>query len=149
MNWRDIVILAAAVLSPALLLALSWTGARLTHLIGALARKERATGALLRLDQTVFAVVREIQQVTADPLRAAAPDGKLGTNVPSMLHRAAISRVRQHLGTRGVSELARVLGLDGDALDRLLATRVEAAVYELKRPHELASTARRGVQRAG
>jgi hypothetical protein len=142
-TWWDVLVLALAVLSPALALALSWTGARLARLFGARARDERTRAALALLDEAIFTIVREIQQVSADTLRAGSSDGKLGTGISSMLRRAALSRVREQLGARGIAELGRVLGLDQQALDRLIGTRIEAAVYELKRRQEWQSEAAR------
>ncbi len=144
MNASDVATNVAEALSPVLLGVLTWTAARLSRLIEARATEERVRGALLRLDHAVSTVVRELQQVTVDALKTASRDGKLGANVPSMLQRAALWRVRQHLGAKGIADLARVLGLDAQSVDRLIGTRVEAAVYDLKRQLSGHGTATRG-----
>lgn len=49
----------------------------------------------------------------------------------------AIETVRLYLGAKGVAELTKVLGLDGgDSVDKVLSTRIEAAVHDLKRARE-------------
>jgi hypothetical protein len=49
-----------------------------------------------------------------------------------MLKRSALTAIKQHLGARGIGELARVLGLDSESVDRMIGTRIEATVHDLK-----------------
>lgn len=119
--------------SPLLVAALTWVASRVSRLISARIRNERLRTALLRLDDIVVAVVKETFQVTVDALRAAAPDGKLPTPVAETVKQAAIDSIKAQLGTLGLVELQKVLGLSESATHDLISTRVEAAVYSLKR----------------
>ena len=133
MRWHDVAVLTAAVLSPLAVGAVSWAATRLSGLMTVRLRGDAQQSALTRIDEAAFTVVREMEQVTVNAFRSASPRGTLGTNIPSLLHRAALGRVRDHLGPKQMSALAQALGLDGDAVNRLIGTRIEAAVYELKR----------------
>jgi hypothetical protein len=121
------------VLSPVLLAALTWLAAKVAQLIHAKVRNEYLRGVLVRLDDAVLAAVREVHQVTVEELKARSADGKLTPEERARVKQVAIDAVKSHLGKRGIGELARVLGLEGGAIDKLLATRVEAAVHDLKR----------------
>jgi hypothetical protein len=85
------------------------------------------------LDDAVLAAVREVHQVTVEELKAAIADGKLPPEERARVKQVAIDAVKSHLGKRGIGELATVLGLVDGAVDKLLATRVEAAVRDVKR----------------
>lgn len=132
MNGSDIGLEVFKVLSPVLLAALTWVAAKLGQLINARVRNEYLRGVLARLDDTVFAVVREVHQVTVDALKAATVDGKLPPSARDTVKQAALNAIKAHLGVRGVAELAKVLGLDGPAVDRLIGTKIEAAVHDIK-----------------
>jgi len=121
------------VLSPVLLAALTWLAAKVAQFIHAKVKNEYLRGALARLDDAVLVAVREVHQVTVEELKATSADGKLTPEERARVKQVAIDAVKSHLGKRGIGELARVLGLEGGAIDKLLATRVEAAVHDLKR----------------
>jgi hypothetical protein len=121
------------VLSPVLLAALTWLAAKVAQLVHAKVKNECLRGVLVRLDDAVLAAVREVHQVTVEELKAASADGKLTPEERARVKQVAIDAVKSHLGKRGIGELAKVLGLGDGAVDRLLATRVEAAVHDLKR----------------
>ena len=87
---------------------------------------------LVRLDDAVLAAVREVQQVTVETIKSASADGKLTAEERAQVKQAAIDAVKSHLGTKGLGELAKILGLEGGAIERLLSTRVEAAVHDLR-----------------
>ena len=46
----------------------------------------------------------------------------------------ALASVKAHLGAKGLAEIAKVLGLEGGALEGLLSSKVEAAVHDLRGP---------------
>jgi hypothetical protein len=121
------------VLSPVLLAALTWLAAKAAQFIHAKVKNEYLRGVLVRLDDAVLAAVREVHQVTVEELKAASADGRLTPEERARVRARAIETVRTHLGTRGLGELAKVLGLDDGGIEKLLATRVEAAVHDLKR----------------
>jgi hypothetical protein len=121
------------VLSPLLLAALTWLAAKAAQLINAKVKNEYLRGVLVRLDDAVLGAVREVHQVTVEELKAASADGKLTPDERARVKQVAIDAVKSHLGTKGLGELAKILGLGDGAVDKLLATRVEAAVHDLKR----------------
>jgi hypothetical protein len=120
------------ILSPVLLAGLSWLSVKAAQLISAKVRNEYLRGVLVRLDDAVLAAVREVQQVTVDSLKAASADGQLTADERAKVKQAAIDSIKSHLGTKGIGEVAKVLGLEDGAVDKLLSTRVEAAVHDLK-----------------
>jgi hypothetical protein len=140
----DIAIAVLQLASPILLAVLTWVATKAAQLIHGRVKNEYLRGVLVRLDDTVLTVVREIHQVTVDTLKAAAPNGKLGSDVKAMLKRSAITAIKEHLGPRGLAELARVLGLDEEAVDRMIGTRVEATVHDLKQARGVTATTKGG-----
>jgi hypothetical protein len=122
----------AEALSPLLLAALSWLSLRIAALINAKVRNERLHGILSRLDDAVFMAVREVEQVFVSMLKTASDDGALSADERRDAKDAAVRAARSYLGARGVTELAKVLGLVDDEVERLLGARVEAAVYNLR-----------------
>ena len=135
MDWKDIGLKTLEVLSPALLAAVTWAAAKGAQLITAKIKNETLRGILVRLDDAVLSAVREVQQVTVDAIKAASADGTLTPDEQAQVKQAAIASVKSYLGPKGIVEIAKVLGLDGIAVDALLATRVEAAVHDLKLAH--------------
>lgn len=87
---------------------------------------------LVRLDDAVLASVREVQQVTVDAIKEASADGKLSPDERAKVKQAALSSVKSHLGTKGLADLVKILGLEDGTIDSLISTRVEAAVHDLK-----------------
>jgi hypothetical protein len=134
MNTQTITAHAFQILSPVLLAALTWVAARLAQFINARVRQEYLRSVFLRLDDAVLSVVRELNQVMVDALKAAAPGGKLPIDVGNNIKQGALAALKQYLGTKGLTEIARVLAIPDASLDRLLGTRIEAAVNQLKSP---------------
>ena len=132
MQGTDIALGVFKVLSPVVLAAFTWVAAKWGQWINARVKNEYLRGVLARLDDTVLAVVREVHQVTVDALKAATVDGKLPLGARETVKQAAISAIKGHLGSKGLSDLASVLGLDGPGIDRLIGTKIEAAVHEVK-----------------
>ena len=119
-------------LSPLLLAALSWLSLRIAALINAKVKNERIQGILLRLDDAVFLAVREVEQVFVSMLKTASEDGVLTAEERRQAKDAALRAARSYLGTRGLAELGKVLGLPEDEVDRVIGGRVEAAVYNMR-----------------
>jgi hypothetical protein len=132
MDYGELGLKIFEALSPLLLAALTWAAAKLAQYIQAKVKSEYLRGVLVRLDDAVLAAVREIQQVTVEAIKAASADGKLTPEERAKVKQAAIDSVKSHLGTKGLAELAKILGLEGGAIEKLLSTRVEAAVHDLK-----------------
>lgn len=132
MNASDIGLKIFQVLSPALLAVLGWAAARLAQLITARVKNEYLRGALVRLDDTVFAAVREIQQTVVDGLKGVSVDGRLTQADKDRIKQDVLNTIKSHLGLKGLKELAAILGLELGGVDKLISTKVEAAVHDLK-----------------
>ena len=135
MKLYDLASGALHILSPLFAAALTWVAAKLSQLINARVHNERLRNMLTRLDDTVFAVIRELQQVTVERLKAATPDGKLTPEARDMVKTAALTAIREQLGAKGLSELSRVLGISSQSIDNVLVTHIESAVLALKQAH--------------
>ena len=129
----QIAVGAFKILSPLLLTALTWVAGRISQLIKTHVHAERLRGLLARVDDTVLAVVKEINQVSVDAMKATSAGGKLPAGAGDVLKQSAIDAVRAQLGPKVMSDLTEALSLSAEALERLLSTKVEAAVYGLKR----------------
>lgn len=132
MDMTEIGLAVFKALSPVLLAAFTWVAARLGQWINARVRNEYLRGVLVRLDDAVLAVVREVHQVTVEALKAATVNGKLPPAARESVKQAALNTIKSYLGARGIAELARVLGLSSEGVDRLIGTKIEAAVHDLK-----------------
>jgi hypothetical protein len=132
MTAGDIVLKIFVVLSPALAALLAWASTRLVQLITAKVKFEYLRGVLVRLDDVVFAAVREIQQTVVDDLKSNSPDGRLTPAQRDQLKQDVLAKIKSHIGMKGLAEIAKILGLDGVGLDNFIATKAEAAVHDLK-----------------
>jgi hypothetical protein len=132
MDYGELGLKVLQILSPILLAALTWVAAKAAQYIQAKVKNEYLRGVLVRLDDAVLTVVREVQQVTVEAIKSGSADGKLTPDERARVKQAAIDSVKSHLGMKGISELAKILGLESGAVDKLLSTRVEAAVHDLK-----------------
>jgi hypothetical protein len=119
-------------LSPLFVAALSWLSLRVAALINAKVKNERLHGILSRLDDAVFAAVREVEQVYVSMLKTASEDGALTAEERRQAKDAALQAARTYLGPRGLTELGTVLGMVEDDVDRVIGTRIESAVYNLR-----------------
>jgi hypothetical protein len=102
-------------------------------------QNESLKGVLVRLDDAVFTAVKDLQQSVVEQIKAANADGKITDDEKKQIKERALASVKANLGTKGLAEVARVLGLDGGALEGLLASKVEAAVHDLRRTAPVAS----------
>jgi hypothetical protein len=132
MDYGELGLKVLQVLSPILLAALTWVAAKIAQYIQAKVKNEYLRGVLVRLDDAVLAAVREVQQVTVEAIKSASADGKLTAEERARVKQAALDSVKSHLGMKGIAELAKILGLESGAIEKLLSTRVEAAVHDLK-----------------
>jgi predicted XRE-type DNA-binding protein len=132
MTVADVGWQACKTLSPLLLPMLGWVVARLAQLITARVDNEYLRGVLLRLDDAVFAAVRELQQIVVDDLKSTSTDGRLTQADKARIKQDALLTIRSHLGTNGLKEVATILGLDNGEVNKLISTKIEAAVHDLK-----------------
>jgi hypothetical protein len=123
----SIAITGLQVLSPVILALLGLFAKKLLQLIDARVRNETMRGILERLDQTALAVVSEVQQTVVDHLDAKAPKDSL-----LQARNAALLNLRALLGTKGLDEMKRILGLSEQDVEKLLITQIESKVHLLK-----------------
>lgn len=119
------------VLAPIVTGLIAWVGLALRNYIAAHTKNEFLKGALIRLDDTILAVVREIEQTVIIGLKAASADGVVTPEEIADIKKQALDTVRAHLGPKGLADLAKVFGLEGTALDAFISTKIEAAVHSL------------------
>jgi hypothetical protein len=144
METENIGLKVLEILSPVLVAALTWAAAKLAQLIRAKVKSEYLRGALVRLDDAVFTAVKDLQQSVVEEIKAASADGRITDEEKKRIKEKALASVKSHLGTKGLSELATVLGLDGGAIEGFLSSKVEAAVHDLRR-----ATTANGVETGG
>lgn len=133
MDTGSIGLKVLEILSPVLLAALTWASAKLAQLIRAKVQNEYLRGVLVRVDDAVFTAVKAVQQTVVEQIKEASADGKITDDEKKRIKEKALAAVKAHLGTKGLSEVGAILGLDGGALDGLLSSKVEAAVHDLRR----------------
>ena len=133
MDTGSIGLKVLEILSPVLLAALTWAAAKLAQLIRAKVQNEYLKGVLVRLDDAVFTAVKDLQQSVVEQIKAASADGKITDEEKKEIKEKAMAAVKSHIGTKGLAEAAKVLGLEGGALEGLLSSKVEAAVHDLRR----------------
>jgi hypothetical protein len=150
MSGTDIGIQVFKVLSPVLVAVVTWVAAKLAQLLDARVKNEYLRGVLVRLDDAVVSVVREVNQVTVEAIKSASVDGRLPAGARESIKNAALNAVKSHLGTQGLEDLGRILGLDSPAVDRLIGTRIEATVHSLKaQTNHVSNTSSAGVEVPG
>lgn len=120
------------VLAPILVAGLTWLSAKLAQLIKAKVKNEYLRGVLVRLDEAVFTAVKELQQTVVDAIKEATADGKITEAEKQRIKQAAIDNVKSHLGPKGLEELGHILGLGSGSVDGLIASKVEAAVHDIR-----------------
>lgn len=121
------ILILKGVVLPVVGLIIMWASLKLPQWVKAKVKNESVAGVLERLTMLAFTVVQEVQQTfvsnltepTAEQLAAARDK--------------AIAALKSYLGPKGIEELKKVLGLDGDtAVERLIITFIESAVHNLK-----------------
>lgn len=132
MNIGNLGLQVLSILSPLALAGLSWLVAKVTELIKAKTAESTLRNSLLRLNGAVDSVTRSVQQVTVDSIKSTSADGRLTTDQQTTVKQGALAEVKSYLGTRGLEGLAASLELDKATLDAFIATRIEAAVHDLK-----------------
>lgn len=126
MSLTVIIVLA---LSALLTLALGWLAVRYASWIKEKVKNSRVEGILLRLGEAVFKVVRELQQTVVDKAKAS---DEWNEEKAKEVKAAAIAKLKEYLGPKGIAEAMAVLGLDMPGLEKLLGTMIESDVYDLR-----------------
>ncbi len=140
-NWPDVVMTIVAAVLPLLIATLSWASKKLADLIGQKVKNEEVRGILVRLDEIVLNVVKELMQTTVDAAKAAAEkDPDQWKKVADAAGKAALDKIKSYLGPAGLKLLGAVLGITDDAkLDEYLKTKIEATVHTVKLQKDVAS----------
>ncbi len=118
-------------LSPLLFAALSWLSLRAAQLISAKIRNELVRGALLRIDDAVFAVASEVGLAAREEIKKAAADGVISLEDRTRIREVAVQAVLRSLGAKGAADASRALGLLNGELEGFVGTRINAALYHL------------------
>lgn len=129
MNILNIASVAAQLLAPVLMAALALASTWLAALIRTKVKNEFLRGVMLRLDDAVFAAVKEVEQVIVARLKEASADGTITAQERVAVKNAAIASVKEQLGQQGLVAVSKAIG---DGLDAVLGAKVEAAVHDMK-----------------
>ena len=66
--------------------------------------------------------------------KAESPGGSKITKAEGeRVKKAAVDQLKSYWGAKGLTELGRILGLSSDGVGRLLESKVEAAVHDIKK----------------
>jgi hypothetical protein len=122
--------LAVAVLTPILFALLLLASRRISVFIMHTVHNSDVQAVLLRLNDAVFDLVGEMAQTMLSDARDS--DGKLPVDVAKKARDDVLAKLKEQLGPTGVAKAREVLGVDDAALERILVSKIEAAVAELK-----------------
>lgn len=99
--------------------------------IAANVKNATVKGILLRLDDVVYTVVKEINQTVVDSARL--PDGSLAPDAAEKAKAAALAKVKSYLGLEGLKLLGKIFGFGaGESTDSVILSKIEAAVHDVK-----------------
>ena len=118
----------AVALSPVLIALLGIVAQKVAGLISAKTKSELARSLLLRLDHAVFSVVKELQQVVVEEFKKASADGKLTDAEKAQIRQVALDKLKSFVSFTELGKLLSIADVEG-----FVASRVEAAVHDLKR----------------
>jgi hypothetical protein len=104
----------------------------LAKYISAHTKNAAVRGLLLRLDDVVYAVVKELNQTVVDAARAKSEDGTLSSQAVAEVKGAAVAKVKSYFGIEGFALVSKVLGLAEPQATSFVASRIEAAVHDVK-----------------
>lgn len=135
MNFVELGLEALACMSPVLMAVLTWASVKLAQFIKAKVDNERLEGILLRLDDAIMTVVRDVEMTVVKEIKAANADGVITAEEKASIKRVAIATLKEYLGLQGLTLLAKVLGFSGledERVDNFLYSKIEAAVHDMK-----------------
>ena len=133
MDIGNIGLEVVQILSPVLLAVLTAASAKLAQFIRAKVQNEYLQGLLIRLDDAVVTAVKGLEQSVVEQIKAANADGKITNDEKKQIRDAAIAAVKSNLAANGLTELAKILGMQDAAMDGLFSSKIEAAVHDLRR----------------
>lgn len=106
----------------------TWAGKSLINLIDAKAKNQTVAGILARLSATVETAVLDVNGTMKAQFAKASEDGVITPGEAAQLKAAAIAKIKEHLGPKGIGELTTVLGVNGSLLDSFIGSHIEAAI---------------------
>lgn len=127
---KEYLPLIVDLLIPILMSLVAWLSVSAKKWIDAKVKNEWARGALTRLGDAVYDVVKATEQTMAQEIREAAADGKFTADEAKAIKQHAIDRVKAHVGSKGMDELKRVL--DADAIEHVIEDKIEAYLLDRK-----------------
>ncbi len=136
-------------LQPVLLAGLTLLSGWAAKLIAAKVRMEYLRGVLIRLDDAVLSAVKEVSQTYVDALKSGRADGTLTDEESKKAKDLALSSAKSYLGMKGLSELAKVLGLGSGEVESLLSSKIEATVHDINLVKDATTAAQASSQAAG
>ncbi len=105
----------------------------LANEIRAKVHSTRAQGILLRLADLAETVTNELTQTVVAELKSDAADGTLSKSDAIDIKAIAVSKVKEHLGPKGVKEALGVFGYKSPAeLESLIGSKIESALVQTK-----------------
>jgi hypothetical protein len=121
------ILILKGVVLPVIGIIVMWASLKLPQWVKAKVQNESVAGVLERLMTLAFTVVQEVQQTFVSNLTEPT------TEQLAVARDKAVTSLKAYLGPKGIEELKKVLGLDGDtAVERLIITFIESAVHNLK-----------------
>lgn len=133
MKLFDLFMQIIPLLTPLVLAGLGYLSKLLADLIRAKTKNEYLSSTLTRLNFAVLDVVKSIEQEIIKEIKKANEDHVITDYEKQDIKKIALGSVKSYLGAKGLAQLAKVLGLDDKAIDSMLATKIESAVFDLKK----------------
>jgi hypothetical protein len=131
-NVADIGLQLLTLLSPVILAGLGWVSSKLAKWIGEKTKNEMVAGMLIRLNETVFTAVKEVQQVYVAAIKEAKKDGKLTDEEKAHAKQVALDKIKEYWGKKGLAQAAKVIGLDESGIVKMIEGKIESAVHDVK-----------------
>lgn len=133
MNFFDLFMQALPLITPFILAGLGYLSKLLADFIKAKTKNEYLSNVFVRLNVAVLDVVKSIEQNVIKEIKQANQDGKISAEEKQAIRSIAINSVKSYLGVKGLTQLGKILGLDDNALDSMIETKIESAVLDLKK----------------
>jgi len=140
MRFLDVFMQVLPLITPLVIAGLGYLSKLLADLIRAKTRNEYLSSVLVRLNVAVLDVVKAIEQNVVKEIKRANEDGKITDEEKQTIKSIALNSVKSYLGVKGLAQLGKILGLDSNAIDSMIETKIESAVLDLKKTQVLIPT---------
>jgi len=95
-------------------------------------KNDRANSILKRMADAAADIVRDVSAVEYKLALERSKDGKLDAGDRAELRNAAVDRLKTYMGPKALAELGGVMKVGSDALEVIVASKVEKAVDDMK-----------------